>query len=177
MKKISIAVIAIIIGVCCFLAIPQNSSDNNEYIRLHIRANSNSEYDQSIKYTVKDRVVEYLTPVSKKITSKESMYNVLYDNLPKIKQVVDAELKRLGQNYKSNVKLTQEEFPTRTYQDVTLEGGIYDALIIELGSGTGDNWWCVAFPPLCFNGKDNGSDKVVYKSKIAEIFNNILKKR
>lgn len=177
MKKISIAVIAIIIGACCFLAIPQNSNDNNEYIRLHIRANSNSEYDQSIKYTVKDRVVEYLTPVSKKITSKESMYSVLSDNLSGIKQVVDSELKRLGQNYKSSVKLTQEEFPTRTYQDVTLEGGIYDALIIELGTGTGDNWWCVAFPPLCFNGKENGTDNVVYKSKIAEFFNKILKAR
>lgn len=177
MKKISIAVIAILIGVCCFIAIPFKSSDNNDYIRLHIRANSNSEYDQSIKYTVKDRVVEYLTPVSREITSKESMYSVLSDNLPKIKQVVDNELKKLGQSYKSNVKLTKEEFPTRTYQDVTLEGGIYDALIIELGTGSGDNWWCVAFPPLCFNGKENGSDTVRYKSKIAEFFNNILKNR
>ena len=52
------------------------------------------------------------------------------------------------------------------YDGVTLEAGVYDALILELGTGKGDNWWCVVYPPLCFTG---GNANVIYKSKIAEI--------
>ena len=62
--------------------------------------------------------------------------------------------------------MCEERFPTRVYEGVTLAAGVYDALILELGSGEGDNWWCVVYPPLCFTG---GSVNVVYRSKIAQI--------
>ena len=42
------------------------------------------------------------------------------------------------------------DFPTKNYENVTLPSGTYDGLKINLGSGTGKNWWCVMFPPLCF---------------------------
>jgi len=48
---------------------------------------------------------------------------------------------------------------------LTLEADYYDAFIVKLGSGEGDNWWCVMYPNLCFNEIEN----VVYKSKIKEI--------
>ena len=54
---------------------------------------------------------------------------------------------QLGQNYTSRVKICEEKFPTRSYEELTLGAGVYDAIIIELGSGEGDNWWCVAYPP------------------------------
>jgi stage II sporulation protein R len=57
------------------------------------------------------------------------------------------------------------------------ESGCYDALIIELGEGKGDNWWCMVYPPLCFiGGEDNGSGKITYKSKILEIIEEFKKK-
>ena len=56
---------------------------------------------------------------------------------------------------------------------MTLEAGVYDALILELGAGKGDNWWCVIYPPLCFTG---GNANVVYRSKIAEIIARFFKK-
>ena len=66
--------------------------------------------------------------------------------------------------------MRSEYFPTRCYDDVVLESGEYDSLIVELGSGTGDNWWCVAYPPLCFvNATDDGTENVVYRSKLLEI--------
>ncbi len=55
----------------------------------------------------------------------------------------------------------------RKYGDLTLEAGFYDALIIELGGGEGDNWWCVVYPPLCFMGKGEGDFR--YASKIVEM--------
>lgn len=174
MKKAAcVLVVAIIaIGVICGIA---GNTDNNEYIRIHIRANSNSEYDQSIKYQVKDSVVEVLTPLSKDMKSKSEMYAILESNLDAIRLTVDKRLAELGQNYTCRVRLNKEEFPTRSYEDVTLQAGVYDALIIELGTGKGDNWWCVAFPPLCFTGVDNGSGKISYKSKIAEFFDSMMK--
>ena len=54
------------------------------------------------------------------------------------------------------------------YDDVSFPAGMYDALIVELGSGNRDNWWCVAYPPLCFVG-DNNSNKIEYKSKLYEL--------
>ena len=71
-----------------------------------------------------------------------------------------------GFSYGASAKLIKEEFPTRVYEGATLLAGVYDAFILELGSGEGDNWWCVVYPPLCFAG---GEQNIVYKSKILEI--------
>jgi stage II sporulation protein R len=72
-----------------------------------------------------------------------------------------------GYSYGARASVRRERFPTRVYGEYVLERGEYLALIVELGKGEGDNWWCVVYPPLCFVG-DSGA-KLVYKSKIAEI--------
>ena len=77
-------------------------------------------------------------------------------------------LKQNGFDYSAKAKVNNEYFPTRSYETLTLEDGFYDALIVELGSGTGDNWWCVIYPPLCFSENTNSSD-VKYSSIIAEL--------
>ena len=69
--------------------------------------------------------------------------------------------------------MREEEFPTRVYEGVTLEAGVYDALIVELGTGKGDNWWCVIYPPLCFSGEATGNN-VQYRSRIWEIIRNFF---
>lgn len=175
MKKIFCVVVGIIIAVCGAVALFGSSEENNEYLRLHIRANSNSEYDQSIKYKIKDCVVDALKPLASEITSKEKMIEVLNCNLDYIKGIIDNKLIELGQTYQSTVKICEEKFPTRSYEELTLKSGVYDALIIELGTGAGDNWWCVAFPPLCFVAQDNGSNDIVYKSKIKELIEKYIK--
>ena len=76
-------------------------------------------------------------------------------------------------NYSAKASVKKEKFPTRVYQGVQLESGIYDALIIELGSGKGDNWWCVVYPPLCFTGENV---KYSYKSKILQIIRSFYDK-
>lgn len=157
--------IAIIGVVGCIFAFNDKQED---YLRLHIRANSNSEYDQNIKYKIKDVVVTELTPLVKNMTDKQSMMRVLEQNIPHIESVVDNKLIELGQTYTCNIRLCEERFPTRSYEELTLGAGVYDALIIELGTGKGDNWWCVAFPPLCFVTAEGDGDEVQYKSVIKE---------
>ena len=45
--------------------------DPASYLRLHVRANSNSEEDQAVKYLVRDALVEYLTPLVAEAESKQ----------------------------------------------------------------------------------------------------------
>lgn len=169
MKKM-IAVLALALAVACFAAVGAAGSMGNgektEYLRIHIRANSNSEEDQSVKYKVRDAVVEFLTPTVAECPDKETAMEKIGEKLTAVAQVADSVLRANGYYYGARADIRQEEFPTRVYEGATLEAGAYDALIVELGTGKGDNWWCVVYPPLCFTA---GGGNVVYKSKIAEI--------
>ncbi len=176
MKKVK--VVSIIL--CCLLCLPMlmftgcvdNSKSSADYLRLHIRANSNSEIDQSVKYKVRDNVVEYLTPKVASVKDKCELVDLLNSELINIQMVANKTLQENGMNYISTASIRREYFPTRTYNDVTLESDFYDALIIELGSGEGDNWWCVVYPPLCFVGNSGiNTQTFKYKSKIMELIN------
>ena len=167
MKKIVLCAVALVAVICVFCMVNQKEED---YLRIHIRANSNSEFDQQIKYKVKDSVVAALVPIVDQIENKEDMMKIINDNIPYLTSVVDNKLAELGQNYKSTVRLCEEKFPTRSYEELTLGAGVYDAIIIELGSGEGDNWWCVAYPPLCFVTAEGDGENVQYKSIFSKWF-------
>lgn len=176
MRKVCISflIVAIIFLSGLAVMLPQNQT-HEEYLRIHIRANSNADIDQSVKYAVKGAVVEYLTPFIAKCSTKAQAESMLNGSLKEICVVADKVLKDSGFTYGSRAEVRREEFPTRVYGEFELEKGFYDALIIELGDGAGDNWWCVVYPPLCFTGRDAGYR---YKSKIAQIildFKNRLK--
>ena len=98
---------------------------------------------------------------------------MLNQNIQNIEKVSNEVLYKNGFNYKSKACVDRQSFPVRVYDGVTLDSGIYDAIIINLGSGTGDNWWCVVYPPLCFTGESTG---YIYKSKIYQIINAFFKR-
>lgn len=144
-----------------------SSSVNERYLRIHIRADSNEGEAQAVKYAVKDAVVEYLTPTVAGMETFEQAEIRIRESLGSIERVANGVLQGQGFNYGAKACLRTEKFPTRKYGEFTLEEGEYLALIIELGKGEGQNWWCVVYPPLCFAGQAN--TPVVYKSKILEI--------
>ena len=171
MKKIIIAAIALVAVLVIIISVPSGSS-NAEFLRIHIRADSNDQADQNVKFQVKSAVVEYLTPYLANAETKQQAMSVVKSQLSNIEKVCDKVLAANGFSYTSSARLCQEAFPDRSYGDLTLSAGVYDALIIELGSGSGNNWWCVVYPPLCFvNGESNGTNSIVYKSKLLEIIN------
>ena len=165
------------IGIVClgiFLCGGQTGSTFNEdYMRIHIVANSNSAVDQSIKYVVKDAVVSFLLPQLSEAETKEEAEDVIQQNLQKIEEVANLTLDKQGAKYSAKVEITQEDMPTRAYDDFVLEKGVYDCLKIELGAGDGDNWWCVVFPAVCFLDVKN-SENVEYISKIWDIISNVI---
>lgn len=160
-----LVLIIIIATVVCATAIKPVQAEN-EYLRIHVRANSNDETDQAVKYKVKDEVVKFITPYAAQCSDKERAMEIISSLLDKIEDVCDKVLRQNGFSYKSKASVRSEQFPTRVYGGLTLEAGLYDALIIELGSGTGDNWWCVIYPPLCFT---SAATDLNYRSAIYDI--------
>ena len=133
---------------------------------MHIRANSNSAADQSVKLAVRDAVNEYIENNIRK-SSFEEAYREIGARLDVLDGIAEKTLRSRGFGYGARSKLCNEYFPTRVYGDTAVPEGYYDALIIELGEAKGDNWWCVIYPPLCY-GDDGG--KFEYKSFFAELF-------
>ena len=178
MKKICItflllAIIILTVGCNGNFKIVNNGQNNQEFLRIHVRANSNAEQDQNVKYKIKDLVINWLTPIIADCHSKDDTAKVISQNKNKLTYIIDEVLKSNGFEYSSHVAIKNEVFPTRVYEGLTLESGYYDAVIVELGKAQGDNWWCVVYPPLCFtSGKS-----VKYKSKILEIIEEFLNRK
>ena len=183
------ACIAFVLVVIYSLIPFQAQCDNisNDVFRLHILANSDSEYDQSVKLKVRDRVLEYSKSLFVSARSKEEAESLISQNLDNITRVAQNELKYLGcgQNVKAEIK--KMYFTTRYYDSYTLPSGMYDALRITIGSGKGHNWWCVMYPSICISAAseqdekakqalDDGeyeiikNEKYSYKFKVVELF-------
>lgn len=169
-QKLAIIFLICLILITC-LSGCADAHNMPDCIRIHIRANSNDEIDQSIKFIVKTDIVNVLTPLLADCKTKSDAYNIMQKNLDNMKAVADERLAKEGFSYVSTIRLCKEKFPAREYLGTVYESGVYDALIIELGTGDGDNWWCVAFPPLCFIPTSD-SENFYYKSKIMEIIEN-----
>lgn len=164
-----------VIGVCCFADF--NGGDSAKYLRIHIRADSNDTVDQNVKYAVKSAVCDYLTPYIAEVESKQQAMQIILGLLDKIEQVADEVLAVQGLPYRASASVKEEEFPCRSYDNMTLSQGVYDALVVKLGSGKGDNWWCVIYPPLCFVGaQPNGTNEIVYRSKLLELIRGFQQK-
>ena len=156
-----------IVAIFCavFFCTKKGSDVNDDYVRIHITANSNSDFDKNIKYKVKDAVVDFLIPMLGDVKDKESAEILLKDNLQKIEAVANDALCRFGVKYNAQVTLVEEKIPTRVYDDFSLQSGVYQSLKIDLGQAKGDNWWCVVFPAVCFTSSKNPQN-LEYISKI-----------
>ena len=132
-----------------FLIVADKQSLQNELIRLHVVAASDSEYDQALKLQVRDAVVNSLQENMQNVADAAQAKAYLQEHLPKIEALANRVLREAGCSDVATVSLQLEEFATRYYDTFTLPAGIYEALRITIGEGTGHNWWCVVFPTLC----------------------------
>lgn len=104
-------------------------------LRLHVIANSNSQKDQEIKLLVRDEILKATSQVPDK---------------SKIDRVVSETLTKLGASYTGKTTIVRRYVPEKEYKSIRLPEGIYNCINVVLGDGKGENWWCVAYPPLCF---------------------------
>lgn len=133
------------------------SKDISENIfRLHVIANSNSTEDQNLKYLVRNELINYMNSISSNISSKEEAINLIEKNKDNFYKIAKQVISDSGFNYEVDIEIGNFSFPTKTYGDISLPAGFYDALRIKIGNAAGQNWWCVMFPTLCFVDLENG---------------------
>ncbi len=144
----------LVLACCLFCGFIPTKSDRIIYentVRLHVLANSDSEHDQSVKLTVRDAVLAEMETLLSDAENPEDAVSVISENLDRIREVCNDTLASLGETYTATVILSEEKYPTRNYETMSLPAGVYESLRIKLGSAEGKNWWCVLYPALCTN--------------------------
>ena len=157
-----------------------NYKTGNEYegiIRLHVIANSDSDFDQELKLKVRDEVISSVSDLSAN-SSIEKSRKWLESQLDDLEGTAEEVIRDNGCNYKAEAELGVRWIPEKTYGDLYFPAGNYEALTITLGKGEGENWWCVLFPPLCLITEDEeqleelgleSEDQIKVKSWLREV--------
>ncbi len=153
---------------------------NEQIIRFHVIANSNSDFDQNLKHKVKDEVLTYISKNYDLSNSKEENMETIMGILDKIKEVSQNVLIKNGVDYKVNVKLEKKYIEERIYEGYVVPAGIYDSFVIYLGEAEGKNFWSMIFSSIGFihDKDDNIKNKsminlVKYnKNESREVFSN-----
>lgn len=177
MKRLKVAFILIIL-LSVFIFINAYNyveaiSDNlyNSVFRLHVIANSDSEEDQNLKYIIRDKLINFMNEKCKTLNTKEDIIIYAKNHMSEIKQIAENTVKENGYNYPVNIEIGNYMFPTKHYGDISFPMGSYDALKVKIGKASGQNWWCVMFPPLCFVDTTTGivsdSSKEILKDTLS----------
>lgn len=145
----------------------------DDALRIRIIPNSNSEFDQKVKKSVRNKLEITMFDLLKNAKSSEEASKIIENNL----ELVDNDVKKVlnDNDYDLGYKINYgyNYFPEKDYKGIKYEEGYYESLLVTLGKGEGDNWWCVLFPPLCLiEGEENS--EVEYRSIVEEILKKYL---
>ncbi|MCP8617421.1 stage II sporulation protein R [Salirhabdus salicampi] len=128
-----------------------------ESIRLRILANSNADVDQQVKRLIRDEINKEITNWVEELVSIDDARALIQQRLDRIDVIVGEVLKEHNIEQSYDVEYGNVSFPTKLYGDFVYPAGEYEAILVTLGDGKGDNWWCVLFPPLCFLDFSDGT--------------------
>ena len=159
MKKI-IIVISIVIAILC---INKNRINKQETIRFRIIANSDSIEDQQLKKKVLKSISNNIINNNVKSIDDERIF--IKNNLPTIEEAISQETN------KYRIKYGYNHFPQKVYNGKVYEEGDYESLVITLGEGSGNNFWCFLFPPLCMIDEE---ENIEYESIVKKVINKIF---
>ena len=165
MKKIIFLTISVVIGILVYqkndeIIIPSDS------IRVRIIANSNNIEDLYKKKKIKEEIKKDLYDLVKDVSNSEDASKSIENNLDKINNLVSSKTNDFNITYGMNY------FPKKTYKGVLYNAGNYNSLVITLGKGLGENWWCVLYPPLCMIDENETTTDVEYRSFVLDMLHN-----
>ena len=142
---------------------------SNEIFRLHIVANSNSAEDQYLKLQIRDNLLLFMNSFYSPNMKKDDVISLIQAHSEDIYKIIENTIRENGCNYSFSFSVEKCDFPTKTYGNISLPSGKYDCLNIKIGQSTGENWWCVMFPPVCLN-----NSTVIIDTSSEEILSNAL---
>ncbi len=168
MKK-TIIILAIIITILSInkeekVIIPKDS------IRFRVVANSNQKEDQELKKKIVLNLKNNISELNFKRKDIQDSRNKIKQELPTFEQIVKNTLMEEDKEETYQINYGKNYFPQKEYRGVIYEEGEYESLVITLGKGEGDNFWCVLFPPLCLlEVEEEDSKNIEYTSFIKEV--------
>lgn len=169
-KRICLFVCGILCMAQIFCGCVRYTNPEEKLLRIHVRADSDSAAAQAVKGDVVAAIQYYLSDTLSSARTFDQAYDAVKARLCDIAALSSGVLRRKGFGYGASARLAREHFPEKNYNGKTVPAGEYDALIVNLGCGGGDNWWCVLYPQLCYTPA-MANDGAVYKSLIAELWN------
>lgn len=169
MKKVFVFILMLLILVSVYKKSNNSVKIPDSAIRFRILANSNSPRDQKIKEDIRDKMQKELYSLLQNSKSIDDSRKIINSNMSNFDEILKDSMKDIEYSY--SIDYGMHYFPSKTYKGITYDEGNYESLLVTLGSGKGDNWWCVLFPPLCLLEAEESSDvkDVEYKSFIKEI--------
>ena len=174
MKKVIIVATIIIVLLCITknqtITIPENA------IRFRVIANSNKPEDQNIKEQIVYNISQNIRSIQESPNNLQEARKIINSNIPTLEKIVEKTLKEQNKSENYTIEYGNNYFPEKEYKGVKYKSGNYESLIIKLGDGLGDNFWCVLFPPLCLLEVDEtSSSEIEYTSYIKEIITKYFK--
>lgn len=168
MKKIII--VLFIITVCSLMINDEKQVViPNTAIRFRIIANSDSVNDQNLKMQVKEELEPTIIKTLANSNTLEEARKNIKTSIPEVENTIDKYTHNYDINYGKNY------FPEKEYKGVTYPEGEYESLVITLGNGLGENWWCVLFPPLCLLEADESQvEEMQYKFYVKELLDKFM---
>lgn len=162
----SAAVFALLAGSAACVSKREQNAGKPDCLRLHIIANSDSEEDQAVKLKVRDAVLDCVRTEFKASDREEAERELMLLG-GRLQETAEKVLSENGMDYGAQLVAGSFYFPDRSYGEGFYPAGEYHALRIVLGEGSGENWWCVMFPPLCLigNGEPEFNDDGTLKFK------------
>lgn len=162
---------AVVFAFCAGMAYRyQNTFTNEDFIRFHVIANSDSEEDQELKLKVRDELVDFVNSglrreAVRKSSGKEETAalgieetrDYISEHIGGIEEKAEQIIAAEGFDYPVEAKLGVCFIPEKTYGSLEFPAGNYEALNVTIGSGQGKNWWCVLYPPLCLIDSEQGA--------------------
>lgn len=122
-------------------------------LRLHVQADSDDEEDQQIKLKVRDAVLAASGGLFAEAKTRDEAIAIAKENEDVILKAATKAVRDAGSDDKVSFSIGERYFPTRIYDGgLRLPAGRYSAVTLSVGSGGGNNWWCVMYPALCVSG-------------------------
>lgn len=141
-----------------------------EAIRFRVIANSNSAEDQKLKKEITNNLYKEFSKLKYKINNITDAKKQLELQIPIVESIVNETLEKNKLVKKYDVNYGLNYFPEKEYKGVIYPEGEYESLVVTLGDGLGENFWCVLFPPLCLLEAENtDTTDVEYTSFIKEV--------
>jgi len=172
MKKILILIIVFVIIFLLYSKSNDNFTIPNDAIRFRIIANSNDFNDQLIKERLRNNLEPIITDMLKDVNNIDEARLSIENNLNNISVAIEEFLKENNYDPKFNINYGNNYFPKKVYKGLLYKEGKYESLVITLGKGNGDNWWCLLFPPICYADFED-TKEVEYKLLIKQIFDKL----